>query len=312
MSTGGTLTPLLTMHRETRVSNYLLAALAALALVLLSLPLSAPVRKVKAGVVYLLDPLAYYGAQGEQRLADVPPGLARLLRADLENVQLQAQLREAFWQKSELEALRTENRRLAQALGLKPPPDYVPLWADVMERDPLHWYNSIMVGAGAQQGVSLNAPVFGDQDGILVAIGRVTEVRQDSSMVLLVTDELSSVAAYLSTSAVEGLVQGQGGPRLRMNYLPSEVALSTGDLVYTSPTSATFPGEILLGRVAAINSRDPFLTFQAVEVHPAEDAAALSHVMILLKAGRGVRPPVPAPAAAPATVKKSTGTAEAR
>jgi rod shape-determining protein MreC len=301
------------MHRETRVSNYALAAFSALALVMLSLPMTAPVRKVKAGVVYLLNPLAYYGAKGEQRLADVPPGLARLLRADLENVRLQAQLREALWQKAELEALRTENRRLAQALGLKPPPGYAPLWADVMERDSLHWYNSIMVGAGAQQGVSLNAPVFGDQDGTLVAIGRVTEVRQDSSMVLLVTDELSSVAAYLSTSAVEGLVQGQGGPRLRMNYLPSEVALSTGDLVYTSPTSATFPGEILLGRVAAINPRDPFLTFQSVEVHPAADAAALSHVMILLKAGRGPRPTASVPAAAPPmTVRKSTGTAEGR
>jgi rod shape-determining protein MreC len=312
------------MHRETRVSNYLLAALSALALVLLSLPLSAPVRTFKAGVVYLLNPLAYYGARGAQRLAEAPPGLARLLRADLENVQLQAQLRETLWQKSELEALRTENRRLAQALGLQPPRGYVPLWADVMERDPLHWYNSIMIGAGSRQGVTLNAPVFGEQDGALVAVGRVIEARHDSALVLLATDEASSVAAYLSTSAVEGLVQGQGGPRMRMNYLPAEVALSTGDLVYTSPTSATFPGEILLGRVVAINPRDPFLTFQSVEVRPAADAAALSQVMVLRAAGaagpaaapaEAVKPPqvkqIPPAARAAPTVKKSTGTAAA-
>jgi rod shape-determining protein MreC len=281
------------MHREIRVSNYVLVALSALALVLLSLPLATPVRELKAGVVYLLNPVAYYGAKGSQRLADVPPGLARLLRADLDNIQLQARLREALWQKSELEALRMENRRLSQALGLRPPRGYIPLWADVMERDPLHWYSSIMISVGAQQGVTLNAPVFGDQDGTLVALGRVTEVRRDSALVLLVTDEASSVAAYLSTSAVEGLVQGQGGPRLRMNYLPSEVSLSTGDLVYTSPTSATFPGEILLGRVMAINPRDPFLTFQSVEVRPAADAAALSRVMVLRPAGAA------GPAAAP-------------
>lgn len=309
------------MHREIKVSNYVLAALSALALVLLSLRPSAPVRAFKAAMVYLLNPVAYYGAKGTQRLADVPPNLGRLLRADLENVQLQAQLREALWQKSELEALRTENRRLAQALGLPPPRGYIPLWADVMERDPLHWYNSIMISAGAQQGVTLNAPVFGDQEGTLVAVGRVTEVDKDSAHVLLVTDEASSVAAYLSTSAVEGLVQGQGGPRLRMNYLPSEVALSTGDLVYTSPTSATFPGEILLGRVMAINPRDPFLTFQSVEVRPAADAAALSHVMVLRPAGAVVQAPVSSEAvplavkpvapmpAMPLKVKKSSGTA---
>jgi rod shape-determining protein MreC len=288
------------MHREIKVSNYVLVTLSALALVLLSLPLAAPVRAFKAGVVYLLNPMAYYGAKGAQRLADAPPELARLLRADLENIQLRAQLREALWQKSELEALRTENRRLAQALGLPPPRGYTPLWADVMERDPLHWYNSIMISAGQQQGVTLNAPVFGDQDGTLVAVGRITEVRRDSALVLLVTDEASSVAAYLSTSAVEGLVQGQGGPRLRMNYLPSEVSLSTGDLVYTSPTSATFPGEILLGRVLAINPRDPFLTFQSVEVRPAADAASLSHVMVLRPAGVEAPAAVSAEAAAPA------------
>jgi cell shape-determining protein MreC len=117
-----------------------------------------------------------------------------------------------------------------------------------------------------------------------------------------------------------------------MNYLPSEVALSTGDLVYTSPTSATFPGEIMLGRVMAINPRDPFLTFQSVEVRPAADAAALSYVMVLRPAGAAewaaaaaeaaavrpleklpLLPPVRkpgVPAAAP-QVKRSSGTAPA-
>ncbi|MBI5239556.1 MAG: rod shape-determining protein MreC [Elusimicrobia bacterium] len=296
------------MYRETQVSNYVLAVLAALALVLLSLPLSAPVRAFKAAAVYLLHPAAFYGAKGEQRLAQVPPRLASLLRADLENVQLQAQLRETLWQKSELDGLRAENHRLAQALGLRTPSGHTPLWADVMERDPLHWYNSIMVTAGSDQGVTLNAPVFGDQDGTLVAIGRVAEVRPDASLVLLMTDELSSVAAYLSTSAVEGLIQGQGGPRLRMNYLPADVVLSTGDLVFTSPTSATFPGEILLGRVTAVNPHDPFLTFQSVEVRPAADAAALNHVMILLAAGPGR----PAAAPAPPKAQKPPPSPEAR
>jgi len=271
--------------RETRVSNYILAAFSAFSLIMLSLPLSTPVRAFKACVVYLCNPVAYHGAKGVQRLADLPPGMARLLSVDMENVRLRAERRNALWLKTELEALRTENRRLYQALGLKVPGERTALWASVMERDPLHWYNSIMVNAGADQGVTLNAPVFGGKDGILFAVGRVTEVRKDSAIVLLLTDELSSVAAYLSTAAVEGLVQGQGGPRLRMNYLPSEAVLTKGDLIYTSPTSVTFPSEVLLGRVAAVNSRDPFLTFQSVEVEPAVDAASLTDVMILRPEG---------------------------
>jgi rod shape-determining protein MreC len=271
------------MHRETQISNYILAAFSALALIMLSLPLSAPVRACKAGLVYLFNPAVYCGAQGLQRLADTPPGLSRLLSADLENVRLRAQLRQDVWQLAQMDALREQNQRFARALGLKPPRGYAPLWGEVLERDPLHWYSSIMVSIGATQGVPLNAPVLGEREGALVAIGRVTEVRRDSCVVLLLTDESSSAAAYLSSAAVEGLVQGEkgGGPRLSMNYLAPEVPLVQGDLVYTSATSATFPGHILIGSVAAIQPRDPAWNTQSVAVQPALDAASLSQVMIL-------------------------------
>lgn len=282
------------MHRETRVSNYFLAAFSAISLVLLSLPLAGPVRSFKACLVYLLEPAAYYGAKGAERLASVPPGVARLLAADMENRRLQEEIKKAAWVKAEAEALRAENARLVKSMSLSPRESRDPLWARVMEREPLHWYRSLMVDAGAAQGVPLNAPVLGRRGDTLAAIGRVVEVRPKSSVVLLVTDELSSVAASLSSATVDGLIQGQGGPRLRMNYLQSDAALSVGDLVYTSQTSATFPGDILIGRVSTVNPRDPFLTFQSVEVDPAVDASSLKEVLLLKPAQ-----PVSAAVAAP-------------
>lgn len=275
------------MHRETRVANYVLAALSAAALVLLSLPLSGPVRSFKALAVYLLNPVAYTGAKGVERLASVPPGVARMLAVDQENQRMLAEVRKASLLKAELDGLRLENERLSQALGLKVSAGgWEPLWARVMERDPLHWYSSLMVAAGADQGVVVNAPVLGRSGDTLVAVGRVVEVRPNSSVVLLLTDELSSAAAYLSSGTLEGLVQGQGGPYLRMNYLNSEVALTAGDQVYTSPTSATFPGNVLIGTVSTVNPRDPFLQFQSVEALPAVEASALKEVMVLLPAAR--------------------------
>ena len=49
------------MQRETRIANFVLGALSALSLLLLSLPLSTPVRSLKAGAGYVLNPLAYHG-----------------------------------------------------------------------------------------------------------------------------------------------------------------------------------------------------------------------------------------------------------
>ena len=297
------------MQRETRIANFVLGALSALSLLLLSLPLSTPVRSFKAGVGYLLDPLAYHGEAGYRRVAGAPEAIRRLLQADIENESLRAELRRGEWLATTVSALSLENERLRGALVLKAPAGRSPAWVHVMERDPIHWYRSLVVDAGSDRGVSLNDPVLGPRDGRLVAVGRVVDVRPNTSTVLLLTDELSAAAAYLSSGTLEGLVQGQDGPRLRMNYLNAESQLSEGDSVYTSPTSATFPPDVLIGRVARVNPRDPFLTFQSVEVAPAADASSLQELMILrAKPAEGeAKPPVYVPVFKP--VAASTATA---
>lgn len=294
------------MQRETRIANIVLGALSALALLLLSLPLSTPVRSFKAGTGYLLDPLAYRGEAGYQRIAGSPERVRQLLQADIENEGLRAELKRGEWLATTVSSLSLENERLRAALALKAPPGRYPAWVHVMERDPIHWYRSLVVDAGGDRGVSLNDPVLGPRDGRLVAVGRIVDVRPKTSTVLLLTDDGASVAAYLSSGTLEGLVQGQDGPRVRMNYLNAEVQLSTGDSVYTSPTSATFPPDVLIGRVAKVNARDPFLTFQSVEVSPAADASSLQELVILrAKPVEGeskppAYPTAPAPSAAAA------------
>jgi rod shape-determining protein MreC len=205
------------------------------------------------------------------------------------------EMREASWIHAEAEALKTENRRLRAVLGLKAPPGFSPLWVHVIERDPLHWYRSLMVDAGSQQGVAPNAPVLGLLEGGMAAVGRVTEVRGQSALVLLLSDDLSSVAAILSSSTAEGLILGQGGPRLLMNYLSPDVDLRIGERVYTSPTSATFPPLVLIGTVGKIHPPDPFLTFQSAEVHPALDASFLQELLILRRTPGALNVPEESP-----------------
>ena len=85
------------MQRETRIANYVLSVLVALTLLLLSLPLSTPVRSFKAGAGYLLDPLAYHGEAGYRRLSGLPERIRQLLQADIENESLRAELRRGEW-----------------------------------------------------------------------------------------------------------------------------------------------------------------------------------------------------------------------
>ena len=284
------------MHREARAANYVFVSFLIISLTLLSLPLAGPVRAFKACATYLLNPFAYYGDKGFERFASIPSRLRELISADMDNRSMQERVKQDQWIRAEAESLRTENARLRAALGLKAPGGRAALWAHVLERDPLRWYRSITVDAGSEQGVSLNSPVLGNAGGGLVAIGRITEVRTKTAVVLLATDELSSVAAYLVSPATatesgsapppsfEGLLQGQGKARLRMNYLSPDAEVHKGDLVFTSPTSATFPPDVLLGKVAEVFALDPFLAFQSVEIQPALEASRLKEVMILKQA----------------------------
>lgn len=274
------------MHRETRISNYLLAAFSAISFIFMALPLSGPVQALKAGMAYAFVPAAFYGSEGAERLARVPSNIRGLLSAEMRNQALLEDMRRWALMRAETESLRRENERLQRALGLRPLPGRSPIWARVIERDPLHWYRSFMVDAGSVQGVTLNAPVLGQSGENLVALGRVTEVGERHSKILLLTDGLSSAAAYVSTAAVEGLLQGQGNSRLIMNYISAEAVLAEGSPVFTSRTSATFPPDILIGEIDQIRPRDPFLMSLSVSVKPAADASSFSEVMILVPGPR--------------------------
>jgi rod shape-determining protein MreC len=275
------------MNREKRIANTLLGVFSAISLLFLALPLTSAVQSFKTGVSYILNPIPFQGSRAVERLAGLPSSIVSLIRADVENRELRAETRNAALIKVEVEALKKENERLRTQLGMKPAGGRILLWARIMEREPLNWHSFIMVDAGEQDGVEINAPVLGVQGQSLGAIGRVTEVGPRWSKVLLLTDQLSAVAAYLPGQQWEGLVEGQGGPRLKMNYLPSESQFALGESVHTSATSATFPPDILIGTISKVYARDPFLTFQSIEVVPAIQPGLLKEVLILVRQRTG-------------------------
>lgn len=286
------------MNREARISNYILAVFSIFSLILMSLPLSSPVRTVKAALSYAFVPAAFYGSRGTARLASVPANVRNLISAEVSNQALLEEMRRLPLIKAEAESLRRENERLTAALGLRPFEGRGGIWARVMERNPLNWYRGFMVDAGSDRGVTLNAPVLGARGESLVALGRVVEVSPRHAKVLLLSDELSSAAAYLSTGTaegqvVEGLIEGQGRGRLLMNYINSEAELSEGSLVLTSRTSAIFPPDILIGTAVKIRPRDPFLMSLSVEVRSAADSASFSEVCILLPPAERAAGPTP-------------------
>ena len=269
------------MNREKRIANTLLAAFSAVSLALLLLPMSSPVRRdIPSG---LRKDTSRHRSGSSTIVRSAPTRRRHLILADVENNELREELRNQSILRGRLVELQRENDRLRAELGMKPAAGQILLWARVMERDPLNWHRFLMVDAGEKEGLEVNAPVLGLQGETLGAVGRVSEVGPHWSKVLLLTDEQSSLAAYIPDRQWEGLVEGVGGARLRMNYLPSEAQFAIGETVRTSATSATFPPDMLVGTISKVYARDPFLTFQSVEVMPAVQPGLLKEVLVLVR-----------------------------
>ncbi|MBI3547752.1 MAG: rod shape-determining protein MreC [Elusimicrobia bacterium] len=270
------------MNRDKRIANALLFTYGIFSLLVLCMPLSVPVLSIKACISYLINPVPYYGTRAVDRVTGMPEAVARLISADVENMKLRHELQRVPLLETELESVKKENDRLRLQMGLKPEKTRVLRWARVVERDPQNWYRYLVVEAGKGEGLEVNAPVLGALNGRIGAVGRVIEVGQLTSKVLLLADETSALASYFPAKQWEGLIEGQGGSMLRMNYLPPDAQVAIGDSVYTSPTGVTFPPDLLVGHVTRVFKPDPFLAFQAVEVSPSVPPDTLKEVLILL------------------------------
>lgn len=275
------------MNREKLVANYFLLAFSGIAIILLSLPLTGKVQAFRAYAAYLYDPLPYYGSQGLLKLRDLPSEVVQVLTADMRNRRLEEEMKQTVLLRTEVESLRRENERLAAALTLSTAAPSELRWARVIERDPANWHRSLIIDVGEEVDVLAGMPVLAPHAGRLGVVGQITEVSPHTAKVLLLTDELSAVAAYLTGSKWEGLAQGQGSYGLKLNYLPVDAQIRIGDEVATSPTSATFPPDVLIGTVSKVFERDPFLAFQTVEIAPAVHPGRLKEVMILHRKRKG-------------------------
>ncbi|MBI4050870.1 MAG: rod shape-determining protein MreC [Elusimicrobia bacterium] len=271
------------MHKEQRISNILFFGFTGLSLFCLLLPLNQLVQTARLLLAYSFYPTILRGHEATEYFHDVPSNFLNLLRADQDNRQLHQELKQLEILKSQMEVVMEENDHYRKILGFAPQISYTGLWARVMGRDPGNWFRSFLVDRGGQDGISSNAPVLGVFEGRVGLLGRVIEVRPNVSKVLLVTDELSSVAAYLKDTRWEGLVEGTGGTRLKMNYLPLDAQIQIGQEVLVSPASVVFPQGLSIGRVFRVLPQDPFLTFQAVEVRPVVSVGQLREVFIIKK-----------------------------
>lgn len=146
----------------------------------------------------------------------------------------------------------------------------------VIGRDPSNLQRYITLDVGQEAGIARNMPVVTDRG----LVGRIIEVGDRWSRVLLITDVSSSVNALTQSTRASGLVQGQADGSLVMRDIPQGDTVSVGDTVFTSGLGGNFPRQILIGQVTAVQRND-YELYQSAIVRPTVDFDHLEMVLIV-------------------------------
>lgn len=215
-----------------------------------------------------------------------------LVTARSENAKLKKEVEQLRQQYATAQTAENENASLKRLLhyesGPSFPRSYKAVNASVLARGTADVEERVVVSAGSGQGVRVNDPVV-TTDGL---VGRVTRVAPGVSVVTLLTDPTSAVAATDLSSNAYGLIQHGpgGGTQLVFDRVSKEKVVNDGDTVVTAGTQLAtlpdiYPRGILIGRVTSVyqNNVDEF---KHVQVQPFADFSSIDSVAILVPLSR--------------------------
>jgi rod shape-determining protein MreC len=148
--------------------------------------------------------------------------------------------------------------------------------ARVIGQESNNFLGYIMLDLGKVHGIEVGFPVVTDQG----LVGRISEVTDTTSKVLLIGDASSAVNAILQSSRLNGVIRGAPGDSLVMDYLPQSETFAVGEVVLTSGLGGRFPKGIPIGQVVEIRQRD-IDVFQQAVVRPTVDFSRLELVMVV-------------------------------
>lgn len=149
--------------------------------------------------------------------------------------------------------------------------------ADILYIDHASWLQTLIAYVGDEP-VAVNQAVVAG--GGLV--GRVVVVAGAYAKVQLLTDRAASVGGMVERTRRQGLVRGQGGGRLTLDFVPLQVDVRTGDRIVTSGIDGVYPRGIPVGTVNEMDSSGEL--FHRLDMVPAVDFGRLEKVYILSRA----------------------------
>lgn len=156
--------------------------------------------------------------------------------------------------------------------------DYDAIVAKVIGKNPEPTLQAIILNKGSQDGVKVNLPVL-SSNGVIA--GKIFKVKPNSSEAVLLYDARSRIAALVQNDAKsQGVVSGEHGLSLKMDFLPQTEIVKVGQIAVTSGLEANIPAGLVIGKVRRVEAASNSF-FQTAWLSPLIQLDNLTVVSIL-------------------------------
>jgi rod shape-determining protein MreC len=195
---------------------------------------------------------------------------------DSENQALKKKVDELLLERMKYQEALLENKRLRELLKLQDSRKYVRTAGRIIGRGISHWSHTFVIDKGLGDGIAKDSVAITPKG----LAGKVYNVSQSFSSLLLITDINFSAAVRLQESRKEGILSGTGTGKTILKYIPPEEEVKTGDVVVTSGLDLLFPAGIPAGYVSKVD-RQGTGQFQNIEIVPFVDTTGIEEVLVI-------------------------------
>ncbi len=229
-------------------SRVWIAALIALALGLLVLARAKSpwVERLRTTLDGLVAPTMHVVNAPVRGAEKIVSDKASLLTTHEDNQRLRAENETLRHWQAVAHALKAENDNLRRLSAYRPSENVTYVTAQVIAQSPDAYAGTLMIDAGLAQGLASLSPVI-DSDGL---VGRLVDVGEHTSRVLLLSDSRSRVPVITATTRQHAILAGTGDELLRMTFVGGDSnAIPLGEPIMTTSEGGLIPESVMVGTV---------------------------------------------------------------
>lgn len=244
---------------------FVLLIVAAFALMLVGKADIVLVNRAKVALVDAVTPILEALSKPAATVSSTLQDMREVRDMRAENVRLKSENEKlGKWRHLALR-LQAENRSLQRLTKFVPPPSADFVSARVIADAGGAFVRSVLVNAGANNGVRLGLPAMAGEG----LAGTVVEVGNQYARVLLLTDLNSQIPVVIESTRDPAVAAGDNTRRMKLLYLPQNAEIAVGNRVVTSGHGGVLPPGLPVGVVTAVSKAsvtvEPFVDWNRLE-----------------------------------------------